>query len=197
MFENKYIINFKKPLLSFQQWDDIQKEARRRDDTYKFGLNYRCQVSHYDFAVELRKQIPSLREHFFVLNTNRLAREFPPHIQGTPGSGGAASINWPILNCEAHSPSTWYTCKTEVRFKNDLYKDSYLVENVEDLEPIHTEAMLTSTGMPCLFRSDIIHKGFNNMPKGETRTIIKWEMSEASWEESCVILHNMGYIDVD
>lgn len=195
MFENKYIINFKKPLIEFSQWEEIQKEARRREDTYKFGLNYRCQVSHYAFAMELRKELPSLREHFFILNTNRLAREFPPHVQGKPGSGGAASINWPILNCDEKSPSTWYTCKTEVRFKNDLYKDSYLVDNVEDLEAIHTEAMLTSTGMPCLFRSDVIHKGFNNLEKGETRTIIKWEMEEGSWEESCNILYNGGYID--
>lgn len=194
MFKNTYIANFKKPLLTFDTWNAIVKDARHRDDTYKFGLNYRCKVDHYDFAVELRKLLPSLGDVFFILNTNRLAREFPPHVQGTPGSGGAASINWPILNCDERSPSTWYKCKTEVRFKNDLYKDSYLVDNVEDLEEVHTEAMLTSTGMPCLFRSDVIHKGFNNMPKGETRTIIKWEMRETTWEESCITLHNLGYI---
>lgn len=195
MFDDKYLIDFKKPLIEFDQWIEIQKEARRREDTYKFGLNYRCQVKYYDFAVKLKEQLPTLRDHFFILNTNKLAREFPPHIQGTPGSGGAASINWPIINCDERSPSTWYTCKTEPRFKNDLYKDSYLIENIEDLEPIHTQSMLTSTKMPCLFRSDVIHKGFNNIENGATRTIIKWEMAETSWEESCQLLYKQGYID--
>ena len=196
MFENKYIINFNEPLIEFDVWEAIIREARRREDTYKFGLNYRCQVKYYDFAIKLKEKIPTLRDHFFILNTNRLAREFPPHIQGKPGSGGAASINWPILNCEDHSPSTWYRCKTEPIFANDLYKDSFLVANVEDLEPIHTEAMLSSTRKPCLFRSDVIHKGFNNMPKGETRTIVKWEMEEGSWEEASQFLYKEGYIDV-
>lgn len=195
MFENKYLINFKKQLSTFNEWEAIIKEAKKREDTYNFGLNYRCQVKHYPFAVDIKKQIPTLADHFFILNTSRIAREFPPHVQGTPGSGGACSINWPIKNCNDLSPSTWFKCTTEPVFKNDLYKDSYLIDNIDDLIPIHSASMLTSTGMPCVFRSDVIHKGYNNLPKGETRTIIKWEMMDPTWEGACQFLHNKGYID--
>lgn len=187
---NEYMILCKKPFVTFEYWQDIFQDIRNRKDNKTFGYGTRVETKHYELLENIRKDLP-FRDHFFFLISNKKNREFPIHVDGVPNQKNAASVNWPLQNCDDHSPTTWYSCENPEYLDLD---NSFFLKNVEDAIPIHQDTMYSDKKLPYLFRSDLLHKGYCNMQESGLRIILKWELDYDDWQTACTEFRNRDYI---
>jgi hypothetical protein len=149
-----------------------------KKDFAHFGYGIKIPAEKFADTTLLRKKY-NFRDDLYILYTTPRSREFPIHVDGTPGENNVASINWPILGCDEASPTQWY------RVDHPKYKildGSHFLENTEDAIELHSEAMLTRLQVPYLFRSDLWHRGFNTT--NGIRVILKWELQRPNWDDA-------------
>lgn len=180
----------KDPIVTFDQWELIYSDVRKRKDLAKFGYGIRVNVDDYPELLSAAQTLP-FRDHFFFLISHKRNREFPIHVDGVPGEHNAASVNWPLLNCDSHSPTIWYEC--ESREYQDL-DNSFFLDNVEDAIEIHRDTMYSHYRLPYLFRGELLHKGYCNLNTNEMRIIVKWELDYDTWEDACSGFRDRNYI---
>ncbi len=192
MVDSMFMVRCKTPIVLFERWMEIYSEVRKNKQLgTNFGYGIKVNVCNYVDLQEVRKILP-FRDHFFFLISNARNREFPIHVDGIPGKLNAASVNWPLVNCNEYSPTVWYRCDDPI-FKN--IANSYFLENASAAKQIHTETMVSSHKLPYLFRGEILHRGYCNIPqKNEHRIILKWELDFDNWDEACSEFHNRNYI---
>jgi len=187
---NEFLIKCQQPIVSFDYWNEIYQQARNNKNFKAFGYGIRVDTKEYAELEKIRNDLP-FKDHFFFLISNKKKREFPIHVDGIPGNKNAASVNWPLQNCNETSPTTWYHCDTMVY--NNIDK-SYFLKNVEDAVEIHSDTMYSKFQLPYLFRSDILHRGYCNMQTSGFRIILKWELEFDDWKTACTEFHNRNYI---
>ena len=184
-----YMVPFIHRCIPFDEWNKIYEYVRTSKDYPAFGYGIKVFVKDFPQLETLANDLP-LKDHFFFLISNRKKREFPIHVDGVPGKNNAASLNWPIRNCDNRSPTTWYSCD-DIQFKD--IDNSFFIKNPDSCIEIHSEAMQTSLEKPYLFRSDLLHRGLSGINEG-LRIIVKWELEYDSWSNACADLHNRNYI---
>lgn len=182
----------KQDIVTFERWFEIYDQINKREiPTQRYGYGIRVDSKLFPDLELLRKHLP-FKDHFFFLISHRKNREFPIHVDGIPGQRNAASINWPIINCDERSPTEWFETDKQVEWL-DL-DNSYFMKNVHDAVLTHSEPMLTRLSKPYLFRSDLLHRGFCQLENSERRVIVKWELEYDSWDSACQEFQNKNYI---
>lgn len=182
---SKMMVELKDPIISFDEWNQLYVSAREGSiDSDHYGYGIKVSNKHVS-------KIPNLplKPYFFFLVSNRKRREFPIHIDGSPGKQGA-SINWALSGCDSNSPTDFYQCCSDIKWK-DL-DNSFFLENVNDVVKTHSVTMYNNHAY--LFRSDILHRGYCNINTNETRIIVKWELDYDTWPEACREFRNRNYI---
>lgn len=180
------IITMKDSLVSFDEWKYIYTKAR----------NKLIKCDHYGYGIKVDKNVLDtnidlpLKSHFFFLVSNRKKREFPIHVDGVPNKKNAASINWAISGCDERSPTDFFQCCTNEKWKD--YDSSYFLDNTNECVKTHSITMFDNNAY--LFRSDLLHRGYCQIDDNLTRIIVKWELEYDSWEIACREFFNRNYI---
>lgn len=177
------------PIVTFDTWEKIYADVRKRKDLKTFGYGIRVEVADYPELKDVMTQV-SFRDHFFFLISHKRNREFPIHVDGVPGEHNAASVNWPLRGCDDHSPTIWYEC--EERRYNDL-DNSFFLENIDQAEEIYRATMYSKFERPYLFRGELLHKGYCNLDTNEIRIIVKWELEYDTWQDACTDFQHRNY----
>jgi len=176
------IIELKDKIIATDEWLEIYKRVRQKRIPHE-NFGYGIKV-----PTECLSRIPDLPlyPYFFFLVSNRRKREFPIHIDGIPGEQ-AASLNWGIYGCDESSPTEYYQCTKDIKWKNK--DNSYFLENVEDAVVTHTNIIYNNRAY--LFRSDLLHRGYNN---ANSRLMVKWELKYNDWDTACREFRDRDYI---
>ncbi len=145
---------------------------------YSFGAAKGIDIDAHPVFFQLAQQF-CLKTRIFVIRMPADFQALPIHIDGHADKNNAASIIWPLEGCDERSPTKWFETK---RHEFELIKNSYFLKNAEDLKVCHSQPMLSARKAPYLFRSDILHCGYNF--SGTTKVIVKWELNVSDWEDA-------------
>jgi hypothetical protein len=179
------MVELRDSLITFDEWNTLYTSAREKSiDTEHYGYGIKVNATHVSTIPDL-----PLKPYFFFLISNRKNREFPIHIDGSPGKQ-AASINWALSGCDSNSPTEFYQCCDDVKWK-DL-DNSFFLDNTNDVVKTHSVTMYDNHAY--LFRSEILHRGYCNINTNVSRVIVKWELDYETWPDACRELRNRNYI---
>jgi hypothetical protein len=189
---DNYMIRCKEAFIPFDLWRTLYGKVKRGEiESQNFGYGIKVDSTMVPELDYIRDELP-FKQYFFFLISNRRNREFPIHVDGVPGENNASSVNWPIENCTEESVTEWFRPTGEVLWDD---KDrSFFMKNADEVVKVHEAPMVTSTGMPYLFRSDLLHRGYCQLENSKLRIIVKWELDYADWDTACREFRDRNYI---
>ena len=179
----RFFYKFKSPIIEFDRWIDIYSDIKRNRMGRKFG--YGLEVSISDLCpIKFKdlfqlKELLRLRERFYFLITHRKTPLFPVHVDGAPNECNAASINWPIINCDSSSMTCWYRVDKPKYYVVD---GSYFLRDECDKVPLYETFFHSDSKTAFLFRSDVNHSVINMGI--QTRIMVKWMTRKKTWNEA-------------
>ncbi len=146
--------------------------------SYSFGVAKGIDIGLHPIYSEIANQF-NLKTRIFVIHMPAEFHALPIHIDGHADKNNAASIIWPLYGCDERSPTKWFETKTH---EFEFVKNNYFLKNAEGLKVCHSQSMHSSEKSPYLFRSNILHCGYNF--SGKEKIIVKWEMNSPNWTEA-------------
>lgn len=182
MNQDEFLLPFESPLISFERWLEVFSDVKTLRLGRRFGYGIEVSTSDLPLAefqdiLNLKKTL-DLCEKFYFLITHK-NRSFPVHIDGVPGNKNAASINWPIINCDSKTTTVWYDV---INPEYDIVDGSYFCKESSDKSILYKTSIETSSGTAFLFRSDINHQVCSLQEK--KRIMVKWMTKNNSWQEA-------------
>jgi hypothetical protein len=152
---------------------------------------------NYNDILEFKERIPQLASVVRLLHTEPYLqlpefdgayfKRFGVHKDCGKKFKPSTSINWPLINCNSSSVTSWYKLESGEPHETDVYIDA------DHCEVTQIESTSLIDGEPVLFRVDEWHAIDNYTP--DKRVIAGWHFDEKySWDDACEIMTNLGVI---
>lgn len=128
-----------------------------------------------------------LRDHLFLLTSNRQRPEYLLHIDydlDDPNVPVVGSLTWPVLNCSDDTVTVWYDCYRNGE-KIYQYGKQDVVITDESLKLVEIDRYYFNTAEfnSVILKHDDWHTLYNNANQESNRMLLQWRFKpEYSWD---------------